>query len=270
MNPLGAFCLGASNTNSIILGDNAITIDNSKTPAQIYINDAPFFPTPSTFKDFSTIFESTGLNPSGVLRIGTSNTEFLDMGQLKIDNTVVPPQIFANDVALQPVERPEDTDQHSYYVSPATTGNGQTLQVYFRPYIPGSTNRVVVEIDIDDPFNNGGLEIFQKGVYEVEFYVNVNSEDVNSGESLDGSVFLKAMDPDNVLNPSTGEHLSANEMIPQSNIAFSKGNTTSEIITFNIYITESNTIIGVGTDMIGEITLLYASFVKIKQIGIYE
>jgi hypothetical protein len=59
-------------------------------------------------------------------------------------------------------------------------------------------------------------------------------------------------------------------MIPQSNIMFSKGNTTSETITFNIHTTESNTIIGVGTDMIGEITLKSASFVKIKQIGIYE
>lgn len=271
MNPSGAMCLGAVNTNNIILGDNAIIIDNTKTPAQIYINDVAYFPTPGSFIDFSVLIPSTaGFNPPGTLRIGTSNTGTLDIGNIKIDNTVVPPQVFANGAALPPVESPEDTNQYSYYVSPETTGNGQTLQVYFQPFIPGSFNRVVAEIDIDDVTENGGLEIYLKGVYEVEFYVNVNSEDVNSGESLDGSVFLKAMYSDNVLNPITGANLDANEMIPQSNIMFSKGNTTSETITFNIYITATNTIIGVGTDMIGDITLKPASFVKIRQIGIYS
>jgi hypothetical protein len=274
MNPSGAMCLGASNTNSIVLGHNAIAIDNSKTPAQIYINEAPFFyiPVPGTLvKDFSNLIPSrAGFNPSGTLRIAYKNTEFLDMGLLKIDNTVVPPQVFANGAALPPVESPDDTDQYSYYVLPEATGNGQTLEVYFQPDPVNPINRVVAEIASVDPFNNGGLEIYRKGIYEVEFQVNVNSEDVLSEQSLDGSVFLKAMYPDNVLNPSTGAHLSANEMIPQSNIMFSKGNTTSETITFNIYTTGSNTIIGVGTDMIGEITLKSPSFVKIKQIGIYS
>ena len=57
-------------------------------------------------------------------------------------------------------------------------------------------------------------------------------------------------------------------MVPQSNIAFSKGES-SATITFNVYTTEANSVIGVGTDMIGNITLRSSSFVKIRQIGIY-
>ena len=259
MNPSGAMCLGAVNTNNIILGDNAIAIDNTKTPAQIYINGVAYFPTPGSFIDFSVLIPSTaGFNPPGTLRIGTSNTGTLGIGNIKIDNTVTPSQIFANGVALPPVESPEDITQYSYYLTSDITGNRENLPVYFQSADDPDFNRVVKLSD-----DNAGFEFFQIGIYEIQF-----EADVNSGESLDGSVFLKAIAADNILNHSTGTYLDAGEMVPQSNIAFSKGES-SATITFNVYTTEANSVIGVGTDMIGNITLRSSSFVKIRQIGIY-
>jgi hypothetical protein len=267
MNPQGAFCLGASNTTTVVLGKNAITIDNSKTPARIYINEAPFFyiPVPGTLvKDFSNLIPSrAGFNPAGALRIGIRNTEFLDIGLLKIDNTVVPPQVFANDVALPPVESPEDTNQYNYYTNADAIGDQDTLPntVSFED---DTTNTVVSLFNNGDGINNV-LKFTNKGVYEIVFKADIVADGFPVFELL-GSIYLTSMVNDSILNPNTGLYLVANDTIPQSDIVFTNG-TSSKTITFNIVLTESNTVIGVGTNMPGDITFSAYSGVSIRQIG---
>jgi hypothetical protein len=267
MNPSGAMCLGASNTNSIVLGHNAIAIDNSKTPAQIYINEAPFFyiPVPGTLvKDFSNLIPSrAGFNPSGTLRIAYKNTEFLDMGLLKIDNTVVPPQVFANGAALPPVEIPEDLSRYNYYTNADAIGDQDTLPntVSFED---DTTNTVVSLFNNGDGINNV-LKFTNKGVYEIIFKADIVADGFPAFDLL-GSIYLTSMVNDSILNPNTGYYLDANDTIPQSDIVFTNG-TSSKTITFNIVLIESDTVIGVGTNMPGDITFSAYSGVSIRQIG---
>lgn len=266
LNPSGSMCVGAVNTNTIILGEG-ITIDNTKTPAQIYINDAAYFyipPPGSVIKDFSTdVPSSAGFNPSGTLRIGTGNTEVLDIGPLKIDNTVMPSQIFANGVALAPVEKPQDIDTYEYFLTSDATGDQNTLKnnVSFAP----ATANTVVSLINDGSGTNNIFNFAKKGVYEIQFNADVVANGFPEFETL-GNVYLTSMSNGSVYDFLTGTYLVINDTISQSDIAFPTGES-SQTITFNMYLTEDNTYIGVGTNMPGDIIISAYSFVKIRQIG---
>jgi hypothetical protein len=100
LNPAGTLCLGAINTSEILIG-NAIKIDNRTS--EITINGEEYaYVSNGSQTVFPNIISRAGLNPTGTLHIGTSNTSEIDMGLLKIDNTVVPPQIYINGISVPP------------------------------------------------------------------------------------------------------------------------------------------------------------------------
>ena len=114
LNSAGTLCLGAINTSIVLIG-NAIKIDN--TTAEITI-DGEDYSGAGTQTVFPNIISSVGLNPAGTLHIGTSNTSEVIMGPLKIDNTVVPSQIYVDGKALAPdslSNSDEFTLENDYY-----------------------------------------------------------------------------------------------------------------------------------------------------------
>jgi hypothetical protein len=121
LNPVGTLCLGAINTIEVLIG-NAIKIDN--TTAEIYFHDIKVpTTTDGTLSNFDSVITSkAGLNPSGDLRIGISTSQ-IDMGLLKIDNTVVPSQIYVHGVAYPPI----DKELHHYFLAADASGDVNSL-----------------------------------------------------------------------------------------------------------------------------------------------
>jgi hypothetical protein len=120
LNPAGTLCLGAINTSEVLIG-NAIKINNDTTPVEIYFHEIKVPDASGTLLNFDNVITSkAGLNPSGTLHIGVSTTNEVDMGLLKIDNTVVPPQVYINGVAYPPIEIPV---AHDYTLAEDSTGD---------------------------------------------------------------------------------------------------------------------------------------------------
>ena len=121
LNPAGILCLGAINTSIVLIG-NAIKIDN--TTSEITINGIKVPDASGTQLNFDSVINSkAGLNPSGTLHIGVSTAQII-MGLLKIDNTVIPSQVYINGVAYPPIEIPV---AHDYTLAEDSTGDKDTL-----------------------------------------------------------------------------------------------------------------------------------------------
>ena len=153
LNPAGTLCVGAINTSEILIG-NAIKIDN--TTEEIYFHDIKVpTTTDGTLSNFDSVITSkAGLNPSGALRVGISTSQ-IDMGLLKIDNTVVPSQIYVHDVAYPPI----DKDLHYYFLAADASGDVNSLP----------STIVLINGDGNDEItitNNNIINLVEGGIYE--------------------------------------------------------------------------------------------------------
>ena len=193
LNPAENLCFGANTTSGVSIGfDDAITIDNTKTPTEIYFHGIKVPDTSGTPINFTSLIASTeGFNPSGFLNIGTSNTSEITIGPLKIDNTVVPSQIYINNRAYSPIEL---SVGHEYTLTEDSTGDKDDLadQVSFINVDGNDIVRVIgklvtlpIPVDFIDPFGNGPptathytmLELVDGGTYEFNMDINV----INAG-----------------------------------------------------------------------------------------
>ena len=247
LNPAGTLCLGSINTSIILIG-NAIVINNTTATAEITINSEVYIGT-GTQTNFTALIPSkAGLNPTGTLHIGTSNTSEVIMGLLKIDNTVVPPQVYINGIALPPgsgVENDSDkfeitTDINGTQDTIAAAGSGN---LQFIKTVNNDTNLLVNSLD------SSLITIMQSGVYEFTF--NINIDDGINGESVD---ILLNTASEGFYNNITDTLLDEGTKIPDSNfgIAFNGSATTlSASNTFSVY---------VGTDSGANLTIGFTPF----------
>ena len=157
LNPTGSLCFGAINTTEVSIGfDDAITIDNTKTPAEIYFHGVKVPNINGTQTDFTSLIASNeGFNPSEVLNIGTSNTSEITIGPLKIDNTVVPPQIYINEIAYFPI----DKDLHYYSLFADTSGDANSLPSSLIIINDDGNNTITIT-------DNNIINLVEGGIYE--------------------------------------------------------------------------------------------------------
>ena len=183
LNPVGTLCLGAINTSEVLIG-NAIKIDNTTATAEITI-DGEVYSGTGTQTVFPNIISSAGLNPTGILRIGTSNTSEVIMGPLKIDNTVVPPQIYINEIALPPGGLAVSSDK--FTLQGDVTGNYSTINgdLIFIANVDNIANVSVAGL------NKLAFASLNHGIYQITIKITINNEVTRNGETQ--NIFLRAL-----------------------------------------------------------------------------
>lgn len=197
-----------------------------------------------------------GFNPSGTLHIGTSNTGEVNMGPIKIDNTVVPSQLFIKNITPIPTINPADTNIYDYYLTSNATGNKDTLQ-NINSFTPSTATANPGNKVVSLGKSRSEFLLIYGGGYEIEFKVE--------GSPL-LSVYLVVKNRQSVLDFKTGLYLEEDSKIPNSNIIFTSAES-SKTIKFNIYAKSAKTLIYFGTDSLTDIMLKTGSYIKIKQIS---
>ena len=246
LNPTGTLCFGANNTTSVSIGfDDAITIDNATTPAEISVNGTIYNGSGTQTNFTPLILSNAGFNPSGYLNIGTSNTREITIGSLKIDNTVVPPQLYMNGIALPPtgIALPLD-DTFALFAN--AIGDDDTIadNVVFIKTVNNNLNLIV------DPINPNTITIKQKGIYEFTFNLNVYNDSANEDETM--SFRLVAATDGFYIDDIGNFQLANDEPLPGSEINFtfnSSSNDLSASVTFLVYVssdTDVSLAMGVG------------------------
>ena len=192
LNPTGTLCFGANNTTSVSIGfDDAITIDN--ITAEISVNGT-IYNGSGTQTDFtSLILSNAGFNPSGSLNIGTSNTSEITIGSLKIDNTVLPPQIYMNGVSLPPGSLTFSGDK--FTLQNDVIQDNYLDPLYRELQFNNVNNSTIVLVDTaldgaDPPAPDGlnnMLKLVQSGIYAFNVKYNIN----NSLGSGSGNIVLR-------------------------------------------------------------------------------
>ena len=244
LNPTGSLCFGANNTSDVSIGfDDAITIDN--TTAEISINGEVYNGSGTQTNFTPLILSNAGFNPSGSLNIGTSNTSEIIIGSLKIDNTVVPPQLYMNGVALPPTGialPPDDT----FELFANATGDDDTIadNVVFIKTVNNNLNLIV------DPTKPNTITIKQNGIYEFTFNLNVYNDPINVGDEM--SFRLVAATDGFYIDDIGNFQLANDEPLPGSEINFtfnSSSNVLSASVTFLVYVssdTDVSLAMGIG------------------------
>jgi hypothetical protein len=187
LNPAGTLCLGAINTIEVLIG-NAIKINNTTATAEITIDGETYSGT-GTPTVFPNIISRAGLNPTGTLHIGTSNTSEIDMGLLKIDNTVVPPQIYINGISVPPGSLTNTSDKfilENNVIQDNSDINLSPLSKTLR-FINVNNSTIVTVGSIPDGQGNGQnnvLVIAQQGLYEFNVKFNINNSEIQSPTTI--------------------------------------------------------------------------------------
>jgi hypothetical protein len=239
LNPAGTLCLGAINTSIILIG-NAIKIDNTTATAEITIDDEAYIGT-GTQTNFTALIPSkAGLNPTGTLHIGTSNTSEVIMGSLKIDNTVVPPQIYINEIALAPSGLAA-TNSDKFTLQGDVTGNYSTINgdLIFIANVDNIANVSVA----DSGLNKLSFASLNHGIYQITIKIKINNEVTRNGETQ--NIFLRALPMPESGAGFTGFYnfddltiqTSENAPIANSNIEFTFDDSSSTLeqeITFTV------------------------------------
>ena len=242
LNPTGTLCLGAINTCEILIG-NVIKIDNTTATAEISINGVVYGST-GTQTVFPNIISKKGLNPTGTLHIGTSNTSEVIMGLLKIDNTVVPSQVYVNGKALPPGSGAVDNSD-TFEIATDINGTKDTIAA------PGGTLEFIKTVDnnINLAVDSAHLiTIKQDGVYEFTFNININDGlDADDGVNI----LLKTASAgfyDNISDTPLAE----GTKIPDSDFGIpfnGSANKLSASKTFSVYVvTDSGAYLTIGFD----------------------
>jgi hypothetical protein len=219
LNPAGTLCLGTINTSEVLIG-NVIKIDN--TNAEITI-DGETYSGAGTQTVFPNIISSAGLNPTGTLRIGTSNTSEVIMGLLKIDNTVVPSQIYINGISVPPGSLTNTGDKFTLENNVIQDNTNDTLHKTLQ-FINLNNSTAVTVGSLPDNGQNNILILAQQGLYEFNVKFNIKNEGVPDGTA---DIVLrgrggKFTDGNGVENTSSGD-------IPNSEITFTFDNNTDTL-----------------------------------------
>ena len=226
LNPTGSLCFGANNTSDVSIGfDDAITIDN--TTAEISINGEVYNGSGTQTNFTPLILSNAGFNPSGSLNIGTSNTSEITIGSLKIDNTVVPPQLYMNGVSLPPGGLASNGDKFTLQ-NDVANGNYSTIN-----------NNLIFIANVDNipnvsvsSGNLNRLAFLNHGIYQITIKISVVNDAIRDGDTQ--NIFLRALSMPNSGAEFTGFYnvddltiqTSANSPIENSVIefTFSDGN----------------------------------------------
>ena len=185
LNPTGSLCFGANNTTNVSIGfDDAITIDN--TTAEISINGTIYNGSGTQTNFTSLILSNAGFNPSGSLNIGTSNTSEITIGALKIDNTVVPPQLYMNGISLPPSGLTVSGDKFTLQ-NDVTNGDYSTIN-----------NDLIFIASVDNIPNvsvgSGSLNklaFLNDGIYQITIKISVVNDVIRDGDTQ--NIFLRAL-----------------------------------------------------------------------------
>jgi hypothetical protein len=267
LNPVGTLCLGAINTSIVLIG-NAIKIDNTTAISEITIDGEAYVSNGSPTV-FPNIISSAGLNPTGTLRIGTSNTSEVIMGLLKIDNTVVPPQIYINEIALPPRSLTNAGDKftlqdetqfytydYAYPSDPLITQwnySERTDAVQFQSY---EGARIA-------------LSLVAPGIYDIRFNLNITA--LNWSTSPAKFFWTPTQYATSSFTDDTNDPISANDELPDSSIDFTFNGTSNETFTgykqFLVYTTSANSAFNIVTNTLAGRTNKIGTDITIKRIG---
>ena len=266
LNPAGSLCFGANTTSGVSIGFNdAITIDNTTTPAKITINGT-IYNGSGTSTDFTTlILSNAGFNPSGSLNIGTSNTNEITIGPLKIDNTVVPPQIYMNGVSLPPGSLTISGDKfliHELYDYDGTDG----YNPIYAYWAPPPTDAVKI---IEYFFGRSALTLVESGIYDIR--VNISVTNTTNTWTSPANFYWTPIPNSSGFTDINNNTISGSSILPGSNIEFifdENSNTTfTDYIQFRIYTTGLNSAFILATDTIEGRLNKDGTDMTIKRIG---
>ena len=231
LNPTGSLCFGANNTAGVSIGfEDAITIDN--TTAEISINGEVYIGSGTQTNFTPLILSNAGFNPSGYLNIGTSNTREITIGSLKIDNTVVPPQLYMNGIALPPngiALPPDDTFE---LVSDAMGDNDSIASdVELIKTVNNNSNLIVPTAKPNT------ITIMQNGIYEFTFNLSVFNYPTYDGDAM--SFRLVAATEGFYIDNTNNDPLGNGSLLPGSEIIVTFNNLPGSLIaskTFIVYV----------------------------------
>jgi hypothetical protein len=170
------------------------------------------------------------------------------MGLLKIDNTVVPSQVYVNGKALAP-DSGAEVNSDKFEITTDINGTQDTIAaagatLVFIKTVDNNINLVV------DPTQSHLITIMENGVFEFTFNININ--DGLDGESVD---ILLNTASEGFYNNISNSPLAEGTKIPDSNfgITFSGSSTTlSASKTFRVY---------VGIDSGADLTIGFTPFI---------
>jgi hypothetical protein len=265
LNPVGTLCLGAINTSEVLIG-NAIKIDNTTAISEITIDGEAYVSNGSPTV-FPNIISRAGLNPTGTLRIGTSNTSEVIMGLLKIDNTVVPPQIYINEIALPPG-------------SLTNTGDKFTIRDYYNTYNYNNTTYPLVTYwnysEVTDAVQfyeyDGGkiaLSLVEPGIYDIRFNLSITAS--NWATSPAKFYWTPTGYTSTSFTDDTNTPILAGNELPGSSIDFTFNGTSNETFTgykkFRVYTTSANSRFNIKTDTLAGRLNKIGTDIAIKRVG---
>jgi hypothetical protein len=267
LNPAGTLCLGAINTSEIFIG-NAIKIDNTNSEITI---DGEVYSGTGTPTVFPNIISKEGLNPTGILRIGTSNTSEIDMGLLKIDNTVIPSQVYVNGKALAArsltntgdkfILQDEETQDLKYdYNKP--TGDPFVTQWNWS----GVTDAVQI---YEYEGGRRALSLVEPGIYNIRVNLSITAN--NWATSPAKFYWTPTGFTSSIFTDETNTPILAGNELPGSRIEFTFDGNTNETFTgytqFLVYTTSANSRFNIDTDTSkGRINEI-GTDITIKRIG---
>ena len=195
-------CIGAINTEYIILGNNtepAIMIDNTINPSQIFFHGIAVPPVIGAI--INTNLATAGLNSPGTMYVGSKNTDTIVLGgnkEIVLDNSIIPPQIYMHGVALPRLINPSDSTSYSIKVS--GSGNSTTLPNAVS-LVANVASQNIIGINSISPGTNNIFTIVNDGSYEI---TNIDQ------------VFLVAKSESSVFDNETGFYLEVDSPIKQS------------------------------------------------------
>jgi hypothetical protein len=266
LNPAGTLCLGAINTIEVFIGD-AIKIDNRTS--EITINGEAYVSNGS--QAVLPIISKEGLNPTGTLRIGTSNTSEIDMGLLKIDNTVVPPQVYINGIAIPP--------------GSLTNGDKFTLD---REYDSEGDYNTTPDVTIPDPittywnYSDTGavqvknydatrraLSLVSPGIYDIQVNINITKRIWTSPAKF---YWTPRPNTQSNFTDKNNNLIPANSELPGSSIEFTfdaeNSNTRfAGYKQFRVYTNSTDSEFILATNTLRGIVNRYGTDITIKRVG---
>jgi hypothetical protein len=270
LNPAGTLCLGAINTIEVLIG-NAIKIDN--TTSEITINGEAYAYVSNGSQTVLPIISKEGLNPTGTLRIGTSNTSEIDMGLLKIDNTVVPPQVYINGIALPPGSLTNTGDKFTLDPGYDSRGNDYdttpdvTIQDPIATYWNYSDTGAVQVKNYDA--TRRALSLVAPGIYDI--WVNIS---IKKRTWTSPAKFYWTPRPNTQSNftDKNNNLIPANSELPGSSIEFTfdaeNSNTTfTGYKQFRVYTNSTDSEFILATDTLRGIVNRNGTDITIKRVG---